>query len=83
MSERDGSEDVFVMRPNGSGVRNLTRTPSLSESHPTWAPDGRLTYTRHGESGPVEVWVVAADGSRSERLDTSAEPVFVYDWIAR
>ena len=80
MSERDGSPDVFVMEPDGSNQRNLTGTPELEESHPAWLPDGRLTFTRHGETGPIEVWAVGADGRDAGRLDLSAEPVFVYAW---
>ena len=80
MSERDGNEDVFVMRADGSEVRNLTRTPELEESHPAWMPDGRLSFTRHGETGPIELWAVAPDGTDAERLETSAEPVFVFAW---
>jgi TolB protein len=56
MSDRDGSEDVLVMRADGSDVRNVTHTPALGESHPTWMPDGRLSFTRHGETGPIELW---------------------------
>jgi tol-pal system beta propeller repeat protein TolB len=80
MSTRDGSDDVFVMRPDGSGVRNLTRTPRLQESHPTWRPNGELTFSRHGESGPIELWRIGADGRGARRLSTDAEPVFVFDW---
>ncbi len=58
MSDRDGGEDVFVMPASGGGARNVTRTPELYESHPTWTPDGRLSFLRHGESGPVSVRVV-------------------------
>ena len=71
------------MRPDGTALRNLTRTPTLEESHPTWMPDGRLSFTRHGETGPIELWAVDADGSDAIRLDTSAEPAFVFAWKPR
>lgn len=80
MSTRDGSDDVFVMRPDGSGVRNLTRTPRLQESHPAWRPNGELTFSRHGESGPIELWRIGVDGRGARRLSTTVEPVFVFDW---
>jgi hypothetical protein len=70
------------MRPDGSGVANLTRTPDLQESHPSWSPSGGLTFSRHGETGPIELWSVGVDGSGARRLSTTAEPVFVYDWAA-
>ena len=83
MSRRDGSDDVFVMRADGTGVRNVTRTTDREESHPAWTPTGELTFSRHGASGPIELWSVKLDGSGQLRLETSAEPVFVYDWANR
>jgi TolB protein len=83
MSERDGSDDVFLIRPDGTGVKNVTRTPDLQESHPAWSPTGELTYTRHADTGPIEVWAADADGENARRLDTAAEPVFVFDWADR
>ena len=80
VSSRAGGEDVFVMRPDGTGVRNVTRTPRLKESHPSWSPSGELTFIRHGERGPIELWSIRVDGTNARRLSTPAEPVFVFDW---
>ncbi|HYC52569.1 MAG TPA: hypothetical protein VEB19_15760 [Gemmatimonadaceae bacterium] len=41
-SRRDGNGEYYVIHPDGSGLRRLTNTPSVSESHPTWTPDGEL-----------------------------------------
>jgi TolB protein len=42
ISERDDlahhASDVFVMNADGSGQRNLTHTPNVSEYTPSWAP---------------------------------------------
>jgi TolB protein len=83
MSDRDGSEDVFLIHPDGSGLRNVTRTSNLQESHPAWSPTGALTYTRHADVGPIELWAVEPNGENARRLDTAAEPVFVFDWADR
>ena len=40
VSERDGNFEVYVMNPDGSGRRNLTRHPG-HDSAPSWSPDGR------------------------------------------
>ena len=84
MSDRDGNEDVFVMLADGTGVRNLTRTSDLDESHPVWSPGGGLTFIRHGETGPVTLWILDVDDAASAvRIDTSIEPVFVFAWKPR
>jgi TolB protein len=42
-----GDWDLFVMRPDGTGVRNLTDTPDFNEGLPRFSPDGkRLLYRR-------------------------------------
>ena len=79
MSERDGNSDVFVMRADGSEVRNLTRTSALEESHPAWMPDGRLSFTRHGGTGPVELWALD-DRGEVRRLPVVVQMAFVFAW---
>ena len=83
VSDRDGSEDVFLIRPDGSGLRNVTKTPDLEESHPAWSPTGALTYLRHADVGPIDLVAADPDGETPRRLDTVAEPVFVFDWSNR
>ena len=42
-----GDWDIFVMRPDGSSLRNITNTPNYSEAWPRFSPDGRrLSYRR-------------------------------------
>jgi Tol biopolymer transport system component len=47
----DKPHDVYLVRPNGTGVRRLTRTPQ-NEGSLTWSPDGdRLAYAgRRGDA---------------------------------
>ena len=51
--ERSPQDDVYVMRPDGSQLRNVTNTPSTSERLLNWTPDGRLLIEldQNGESG--------------------------------
>jgi Tol biopolymer transport system component len=57
-SNRDhpgNSRDIYVMRPDGSGVRRLTRAGGET---PAWSPDGRyIVFTWGG------LFVMRADGS--------------------
>jgi Tol biopolymer transport system component len=45
----DGSaqSDIYVVAPDGTGLRALTSTPELAEFAPAWSPDGsRLAFVR-------------------------------------
>ena len=69
----EGDWDLFLCRPDGSGIHPLTRTPELNEFSPQFSRDGRkLLYRRlprsgkldnnhHGEQG--ELVLANADGS--------------------
>jgi Tol biopolymer transport system component len=44
------SADIYVVAPDGTGLRALTSTPGVSEMAPAWSPDGtRLAFLRGGE----------------------------------
>lgn len=67
-----GDWDLFLMRPDGSDRRNLTRTPGTSEAAARFSPDGkRLLYYRmpKGETldnnkyGLYELVIADADGT--------------------
>ncbi len=78
-SNRDGDFDIYVMNPDGSGVRNLTRNETTArteadDDRPAWSPDGaRIAFTStrdHRGDGTQhnEVYVMSADGSGQRRL---------------
>lgn len=82
--------DVFLMRPDGSGVRNLTNTSTapvtcvIDEMHPDWSPDGRQIAFSSNEGGKTNVYVVNADGSgkvnlTNDHFQTSSEPAWSPD----
>ena len=38
----NGDRDIFVVNADGSGLVNITNTPSRGELEPDWSPDGRM-----------------------------------------
>jgi len=68
-----GDWDLFLMRPDGSNVRNITNTPAFSEAAPRFSPDGtKLLYRQlakdaiinHDQWGIQGKLIIAdADGS--------------------
>ena len=62
--------DLFSVRPDGSGIRQLTQTPRR-EGIPVWGPGhGRIAFT----VGDGELWIMHADGSHSHRILRLPDP---------
>ncbi|MEP6759572.1 MAG: hypothetical protein ABJB55_10290 [Actinomycetota bacterium] len=62
----DGLFQLYLMRPDGSAVRQLTSgSDGLSSLHPTWSPDSdQLMFLRGASnSGNANIWSINVDGS--------------------
>jgi TolB protein len=70
----DNSNDIYVMRPDGSGVRRLTHTGAET---PAWSPDGR--YIVFAASGGFGVMRADGSGVTSLPIDGVGEATFP-DW---
>jgi hypothetical protein len=79
VSNRDGVEDLYLVRPTGRGVRRLTTSPAI-ESQPAWSPDGRrLAYVAfEGQSTDVYVLdVVSGTLARlTQDLNSESSPAW-------
>jgi Tol biopolymer transport system component len=58
---------LFTLRPDGSGLVRLTRTPSY-DGDPTWAPNGSKIAFVSDRAGSSDVWIMNSDGSAQVRL---------------
>ena len=68
-SDRDGNEDVWIVRGDGTGARNLTNNPA-SDSHASWSPDGRQVVfcSTRGDGENDDIYTINVDGSGLRRL---------------
>lgn len=75
-SDRDGDYDIYTMRADGSGVRQITNDPA-PERDPEWSPDGKhLAFVRlHDAAEEIgTVYVANADGSNARRIADGLSP---------
>jgi Tol biopolymer transport system component len=78
MADKDSTGDweVYVINVDGSGLKNLTSSPTTMDLIPTWLPDGKHLAFRSNRGGVWGLWIMNDDGSGAVRiaqaeLDTS------------
>jgi Tol biopolymer transport system component/predicted Ser/Thr protein kinase len=65
---RDPEGDVYVVRPDGTGLRQLTSDPAIDRV-PRWSPDKTWVAFFSNRAGPLQVWKIrAADGSDLQQV---------------
>jgi Tol biopolymer transport system component len=61
--------DVYSMRADGSGVRELTFS-NVFDGDPAWSSTNRIAF-ESDRTGNRDIWAVDADGSNEQQLTTS------------
>lgn len=83
-----GDWDLFLCRPDGSEVRNITRTPEFSEAAPRFSPDGKkMLYRRCARDAKIghdqwgfqgELIVADSDGRNAAAIGKAGD----YPWAS-
>lgn len=63
-------QDIWVVRADGSGPRNLTRGRGVNWG-PAWSPDGKSVAFVRFESFGAQIWLMRSDGSAQRALTTA------------
>jgi len=61
-------DEIYVVRSDGTRVRNLTDAPNSNEWGPAWSPDGTQIAFNSDREGIPQVYVMNADGTALRRL---------------
>ena len=74
-SDRDGDEDIWLMRPDGSDLVNLTADSEASDFGPSWRTDGRkIAFREDRRSIPPAAGPCRPDSSSPYARDDAGEP---------
>src|SRR5262249_19499227 len=83
-SDKSGLEQVYVMRVDGSGLRQLTAGDDFNWG-PVWSPDGLRIAFAADRAVHADIYVMSSDGSHlinltnDARSDSGAPPVWSAD----
>jgi serine/threonine protein kinase/Tol biopolymer transport system component len=64
----DDNGDLYLVHPDGSGLKALTGTPNINESEPSWTLDGRQILYIVFSADSSAVWIMNMDGSDQKLL---------------
>ncbi|MGI9658426.1 MAG: hypothetical protein ACR2OD_05915 [Gaiellaceae bacterium] len=70
--ETQVTSDIWAMNADGTGLRQLTRTPLLREEEPDPSPDGTEIAFQRLRGGNFDVYVIDANGTNTRRLTSSS-----------
>jgi Tol biopolymer transport system component len=66
-ASRGRREDIFLMRSDGSGIKQLT-SDAFKDRAPVWSPDGKRIAFYSNRAFRYEIWSVRPDGSGLTQL---------------
>jgi Tol biopolymer transport system component/tRNA A-37 threonylcarbamoyl transferase component Bud32 len=78
-SNRSGNTDIWVMRKNGSGLRQLTTNTAHDWVGP-WSPDGSHIAFHSLRYGNRDLFVMPVSGGAVKRLTNHPAEDFIQDW---
>jgi Tol biopolymer transport system component len=67
VTNRDGNDEIYLMRVDGSDLANLTNDPS-TDVDPAWSPDGDRIAFASDRDGAFDIYVMDRDGGNLARL---------------
>lgn len=78
-SKRTGNLDLYLMRPDGSGVEQLTATPSVEDSA-AWSPDDDALVFHTDRDGNYEIYTLDVSSGDTARVTNHPAEDSYPDW---
>src|SRR6202140_5711834 len=70
ISDREGSENVWIMHPDGTEAKQVSKDPSAEFASPSWTPDGNYVYASKAVFGiaTFEIWMYHVQGGTGVQI---------------
>jgi TolB protein len=79
-SWRTGNGDIYLMRPDGSDLQQLT-TSGAEDGNPTFSPDGRYIVFHSQRTGAYQLFIMETENpSEQWLLDTGSPRALLPVW---
>ncbi|HXM99348.1 MAG TPA: amidohydrolase family protein [Candidatus Dormibacteraeota bacterium] len=75
LSDREGSENIWIMHPDGTGAKQVSKDANEDFTSPNWSPDGKYIFVSKAAFGigGHEIWMYHVDGGTGIQL-TKTKP---------
>jgi len=64
---RDGGSQIYLVNPDGSGVRRITQSSSI-DTEPRYSPDGKWIFFTSDRGGSPQIYRMPAGGGAAQRV---------------
>jgi endonuclease YncB( thermonuclease family) len=81
VSQENGSDDIWVVNPDGSGAEWLVNNDWEWDKHPSWSPDGNQIVFWSNRNGLKQVYVMDSDGSNVRNISNTEWDEYDPIWI--
>src|SRR5712664_1165524 len=73
LSDRDGNDNVWIMRADGTDAKQLSKDPTAEFASPSWSPDGNYVYVSKAGFGinTFEIWMYHVQGGSGVQVTKS------------
>src|SRR5580704_12107743 len=73
ISDREGSENIWIIHPDGSGVKQVSKNTADDFGSPAWTPDGKYIVASKMPFGigANELWMFHVDGGTGVQITKS------------
>ncbi len=75
LSDREGSDNIWIMHPDGKDAKQVSKDPGSDFVTPSWSPGGKYIFVSKAAAGiaSYEIWMYHVDGGSGIQI-TKAKP---------